>query len=431
MRTSTLQAPAPTSVAATSFGIRLAYSGGNLGKSVVWSAFESFLLFYLVRFAGFDPLVAGGLLAALMFAAAGADVVVAYFADRGGRPDALARLILVGAPLGGIGFWLIFAARLDGPAIVAAVILCRVGYSLCDIGHNTLLVRVAIGPRDATSVSGLRMIFSAAGTAIVGLASVHILSIADPGDQRAAFAGCALVGGALYIATLMAATWATRGIPAPRTATRRIGPAAMLSALWHTPAYRRLLALVGVQVALVPMFARALPFFGVAVHGDAGWGGSALLVITVAQAGSLPAWIMLGRALPPQSTLTVANALIIVAMLLLVTLPQAGPVPLALIGIAQAGMNIAIWALLATSIRTGMAAGSTAEALPMGLFLAVVKGATGIGNLLFASAIAGHDWHCTSCAPSTSFLLATIGLPLLGCVAILAMNARPAYKRTT
>ncbi|MFV3517493.1 hypothetical protein ACNJD8_23050, partial [Mycobacterium tuberculosis] len=92
------------------------------------------------------------------------------------------QLVLVGAPLCGIGFWLIFV--LQAPAgIAAAIIACRIGYSLCDVGHNTLLIRVAQGQGAAARVSGLRLLFSASGVALLALASGSSLSLATAAAQ--------------------------------------------------------------------------------------------------------------------------------------------------------------------------------------------------------------------------------------------------------
>ena len=49
--------------------VQLGYSAGNLGKSVIWTSFESVMLFYLVTIAGFAPLSAGMVLAVALLAA--------------------------------------------------------------------------------------------------------------------------------------------------------------------------------------------------------------------------------------------------------------------------------------------------------------------------------------------------------------------------
>ena len=144
--------------------VQLGYSAGNLGKSVIWTSFESVMLFYLVTIAGFAPLSAGMVLAVALLWDAAFDLAVARWADAHGGATGLVRLVLIGAPLCGISFWMIFVAEAPA-AVAAAIIACRIGYSFCDVGHNTLLIRVARSSADAGRVSGLRLLFSAAGVA--------------------------------------------------------------------------------------------------------------------------------------------------------------------------------------------------------------------------------------------------------------------------
>lgn len=411
--------PAPVPVA-----VQIGYASGNLGKSILWSSFESFLLFYLITIAGFSAWLAGGVLAAAMIWDGLADLGVAYLTDRHGRPDALPRLVLVGAPLGALGFWLTFAPATGGtwPAVVAAILLCRMGYTLCDIGHNTLLVRVANGPKAASLVSGLRLIFSAMGGALVGLAAAKLLGIRDPAVQRNAFGACAAVAGALYFLTLLIAVGATRHLPAPPRRMPQAAGERLLRSLLRRPDYRLLLALIALQASLLPAFNRALPFFGAAVQGDPAWAGYALATITLAQSLSLPVWMLASRRHGPARLLASAHLLAVLAMGALAALAVLGDgggsmAALALLGAAQAGMNMAIWALLTLSIQSRASSDTRLEALPVGLFLAVLKCAAGFGNTAIAALIGGFSTLAYVAA-------AAIALPVLGCVGVLALLLR-------
>ncbi|WP_193754614.1 MFS transporter, partial [Sphingomonas sanguinis] len=234
---------------------QLGYSCANMGKSVVWTSFESIMLFYLVSIAGFGPLAAGALLAVTLLWDAAFDLAVARWTDARGGSQGLARLVLFGAPLCGMGFWLIFV--LQAPmAVAAAIVACRIGYSLCDVGHNTLLIRVAQRPGDAARVSGLRLLFSASGVALLALASGTSLSLADPQAQRQSLATAAMGGGALYMGTLFVALWATRHLTPPPRAAGRIGAPKPLRDYARNPDFSRLLLVIAVQAAFVPLFQR-------------------------------------------------------------------------------------------------------------------------------------------------------------------------------
>ncbi|WP_198162149.1 MFS transporter [Sphingomonas sp. TDK1] len=415
--------------------MQIGYASGNLGKSILWASFESFLLFYLVAIAGFSAWLAGGVLAAAMIWDGLADLAVAYGTDRHGKANALARLVLVGAPLGAIGFWLTFAPATGHawPAIVAAILVCRLGYTLCDIGHNTLLVRVATGSRAASLVSGFRLIFSSIGGALVGIAAARLFGMRDVAAQREAFGICAAIAGALYLVTLLIAVGATRRLPAPSPVSAAAAAPGktgrhLLRSLWRQPGYRLLLGLIAVQAGLLPAFNRALPFFGTAVRGDPAWAGYALATITLAQSLSLPLWMAASRHVGPARLLAAAHLLALVAMasmILLSFLHDEGwsRMSLVLLGTAQAGMNLAIWALLALSIQSRSPGQMRLEALPVGLFLAVLKCASGLGSSVIAVLVGSfRGWSYVAGG--------AIILPMMGCLAILTLLRRdPGAKR--
>lgn len=408
----------PLAPKATSTGVKIGYAAGNLGKSVVWASFESFLLFYLVTIAGLSPLLAGSILTVMMICDGTADILVSWWADRYGRANVLSRLIACGAPLCGISFGMIFAlpqAAGRWPLIVA-IILCRIGYTLCDVGHNTLLVRVAATPRDGASVSGLRLIFSALGAGLVGLAAAHILAITDRLAQENAFALFASMGGLLYLASLTGARLATRHLSVAATGNDARQSGDLWRGLSRNRAFRRILLLIALQSCFVPLFGRALPFFGVVHFDDAAWAGRALSIITVTQALSLLMWMRLAHHWSQSRILIAAHLLMALALVGMMSVHAAvGALALAaLIGVAQGGMNMAIWALLAGSVRNGGPA--VTEALPVGTFLATLKYASGLGNMLLAAVIATQEAGCVACdeAALRLFDIATLCLPLAG-----------------
>jgi Na+/melibiose symporter-like transporter len=420
-----MAATAPETAAERShpLAVQAGYSIANLGKSVVWTSFESIMLFYLVWIAGFGPLAAGALLAVALVWDAAFDLTVARWTDRRGGTNDLARLVVIGAPLCGVGFWLIFMLHAPG-AVAAAIIACRIGYSLCDVGHNTLLIRVARAPGDATRVSGMRLLCSASGVALLALVSGASLSLAQPEAQRQSLAAGAMMGGGLYIATLFVALAATRRLSQP---VRRRGITSVrrpLSAYWRNLPFRRLLLLTGVQASMVPLFQRALPFYGVAVFGDAGWAGPALLTMTVAQAAALPGWMAVGRRWTPRRIAMAAHGGTIVAMVGLAVAPGTAcdMAMLVMLGVAVGGMNIAIWALLTEMVHRSMADGASDEATPVGLFLAVLKTGAAMGNLLLAGIVAAGPVALPLGGMTTALLPASaIVVPICGSLAALCL----------
>jgi hypothetical protein len=101
----------------------------------------------------------------------------------------------------------------------------------------------------------------------------------------------------------------------------------------------------------------------------------------------------------------------------------AGTVMLLLMGCAFAGMNMAISALLTPAVHSAMAGGATQEATPIGLFLAVLKAATALGNIRFTLLVAAAK--AVACTDEWSTLpTGAIALPVIGCVVALCLVQR-------
>jgi len=415
--------PFPADPAPASLPTRLGYSIGNLGKSVVWTSFENFMLFYLVSITGLPPMLAGALLAAAMLWDGLFDLGIALWADAYGGGDRLGRLIVVGAPMCAIGFYLLFT--LDRPgAVAAAIFLCRVGYSLCDVGHNTLLVRVARTPGDASSVSGYRLIFSAGGAGLVALASTWSLAPSGAAARQDAFAASALVGGLLYAATLGISVIATRHLGGRTGGRQPLPPRTRLRALWRHRPFRTTLLIAAIQAGVVPLFLRTLPFFGQAVHQDAGWAGPALATITLGQALSLPLWMALSRRLPPVAIARIGHGMTIVAMagLAIGSRGLGGSALLLLLGTALAATNLALWAMLALTAQRS----SANEATPVGLFLTVLKCSAAAGNLASGAVVAVTQAASPTMPYYSGFILIALLVPVAGCmIALQVLRGKP------
>lgn len=416
------------------------YASGNLGKSVVWTTFETFLLYYLVTVAGLSPAATGTILVAAMLWDAVADGAVGYITDRYGHGKTLGRHIIFAAPLCALGFWLIFfdpGEQLIGGTIriIAAVALARIGYTLCDVAHNSLIVRAAPTPETATRVSGLRLCFSAIGIALVGMCTATIFGQRTSVERDALIGLLAGVGGGLYVATLYGAYAATRHLPAPMPVPRQWNPADALAILWQDRPLRRLFAMAAVQASLIPLFAKTLPFFAMAVHGNVAWAGHALIVIAVFHGLAIPIWIAASGRISASRMLTASHCVALAGLAILALAGGSFPETAALgcIGVAQAGMNMAIWAMLATAIGHGVGRSHGLEALPVGLFIAILKVAAGMGTALLATILAisaGSGTDPVALLPRQQLVVFfSLAAPAAGCL-ICLMLARWGSART-
>lgn len=404
------------------------YASGNLGKSIVWTTFETILLYYLVAIAGLSPALAGATLVLSMLFDASGDLVIGYLIDRHGGIATLQRIATLFAPLCGIGFGAMFAAGLASPAwvptlTVAACLACRACYTLCDVAHNALLVRAAPTPPDAGFVSGLRLVFSAMGAALVGGATTWLLARPIGGAQQFDFCLAAMAGGVIYAALVPRAVRTAIALPGRRAIGDRPDLRRTIAALTGDAGVRRLATIVTLQVALVPLFAKGLPFV-LAQAGDPGRTGVVLFALAAAQAVTMPLWIVASRFAMPHGMLLIGHALTGLAMIALACSPAAAWIALAAIvvaGVGMAGMNLAIWALIALTVgdcaeRTGL----RLETVAMSLFVFVLKIAAGLatGGLALALTVGG---------PSVSIL--TLAGPVIGAVACMLLVLPQAMAR--
>lgn len=307
---------------------------------------------------------------------------------------------------------------------MSAVVLSRVGYTLCDIGHNTLMARVSGSERDSARVSALRLIFSALGAGSVGLGLVRILTLHDPTQQAHAFIVFGALAGSTYLVTLLISAVATRRLrPARRTATR-LALGQVITQLAADRTYALLLGIVVVQSMLIPFFPRILPFFAMSVLGDARWSGWALAAITLGQSLSLPGWLLLAGRMRLRSMMISAHVTIILAMAALAVEydTRAAWIILCLFGVGLAGMNTVLWASLALSVRARPA--GAGEATAVGLFLAALKAATGVGTWLMTSVVVRLDLTCSGGAQgSTATMLGwSLLTPVIGSALVLILT---------
>lgn len=96
---------------------------------------------------------------------------------------------------------------------------------------------------------------------------------------------------------------------------------------------------------------------------------------------------------------------------------------MAVLGFALGGMNLANWALLTAIVQGGAASGSQQEATPVGLFLAGLKAAAAVGNLLLAAIVAAVPHRVSSVVNDsiTALLIIVTVIPAVACMIVLGL----------
>ncbi|RXD07058.1 hypothetical protein EQZ23_02935 [Sphingomonas sp. UV9] len=412
----------------------LGYASGNFGKNVLASTMDFFLLFILTERWGVSPAVAGLVVMIGLVWDGLCDPLLGRLLDRSAdRLVLYRRLLFVGAPVVGLFFAIFFVdPGWRGSAIlvwaIAIVLLFRTAYSVCDVAHNALMMRMTRAPGAATTLSGLRYMFSCLGA----LAVAHFArAFVDPADDGGY--GLFVVTGfaaLAYVATLwLSAAAAPRPVAVPRVSA----PRASLAWILGNRPLLLLLALGFAQALTLPFFARSFAYIGKGVMHDAGWTGRALTTLALSQLVALPAWMAIARRTGHRQVLGLALAMIAAGLALFATVPAA-IAGIALFGIGNAGLQMMIWVLLSAAIDDGeRRTGVRFEGLPVALLLLILKLGGGLSGALLGQGLAWVGWVvATPLAVESGANLLTMAwsVPLIGALACLVMVTRPAPKAT-
>lgn len=407
------------------------YASGNLGKSALWSAFDTVLIYYLVVVAGFEPLPVGMVLALAMLLDGACDVFVSWLVEGNGDLGLMRRMLWIGAPVTALSLAAVFLASpagLSSVALIGALLCaCRVGYSICDVAHNALLIGFASPPSRAMSVSALRVLFSSLGAAGVGAG----FQIASDGRGVTGMGTAMPMLGVLVALVYLVTVPATSFMHAPhnREAFRDAGEVAFsrfsdaARHLLGDPGYRNLCCLIAAQAGLVGLLVKGLPFHSAVAFNQVGWAGEALVFATIGQALASISLMSARRWRPSQAAILIGAHMMMVAALLLYASIAAptGWLPIAimlLVGIAQGAMNSAIWARLAEVVLRI----SPMRVLPIGIFLGVLKASSGLANLALALALALVSDEPAAARHIT--LVTVVAIPIVGSIMSLALVRR-------
>jgi GPH family glycoside/pentoside/hexuronide:cation symporter len=404
----------------------LGYASGNFGKNVLASTMDFFLLFILTERWGVSPAVAGLVVMVGLVWDGVCDPVLGALLDRAADRSAVyRRMLFVGAPVVGLFFAIFFVdPGWRGGAILAwaigIVLLFRTAYSACDVAHNALMMRLTRAPGTATTVSGLRYIFSCLGA----LAVAHFAGIfvAAPGVGSTDLVAVTCLAALAYVGTLwIAAACAPRSTRAPAATPSRASRGAILA---NRPLLV-LLALGFVEALTLPVFARSFAYIGKGVFDDPGWTGTALTTLALAQLAALPAWMALAARIERRRTLTLALVTIALGLSVFAIQPRNMLTGIALFGVGNAGLQMMLWVLLADAVDHGEArTGFRCEGLPVALLLLTLKIGGGLSGALLGHGLAAIGWTAGQpIGPRTQQDLLTMAWtpPLIGILACLAL----------
>lgn len=395
-----------------------------------WTIFS---FFFLTQLWGLKPEEAGLVIFLSLVWDGLTDPLLGYIADRTWTPwGKYGPYLIVGAPLCALSFILLFQdPGVRGAALMWSVLstslLFRTCYTLCDVPHNALLSRISANAQDASSISGLRFFFSSVGALLVSFAIGWALAGTTPNDNGERISTLAILAGAIYVCSIWLAWAATRRIDRALPNTARTTPLGeALRMTFANPAMRLLLATAFIQAASLPVFAKGIAYYAAFVRSDASWSGEALMVLSVAQALSLPGWIWVVHALRKRRALKAAYGVLALGFAVFALAPALPWLWLGIIGAGIGGANMVLWAMLPDAIAAGTTRdGSRVEALPTGLFLLALKSGVGLSAALMGGGL-GVIGLATASPGDASFSAGLAGLmiiiPALGILLLLILQ---------
>lgn len=411
------------------------YASGNFGKNILWNTTEILLLFLLTDLLGIDPAVAGAVILISLILDALLDPLVGMLAEKIRTPiGQFGPLLLAGAPLAALSFIGLLSLPLLGRnelwIVIPAILAFRIGYTLIDVPHNSLLARASFDSRRRSSIAGLRFVFSSIASLVLALAIAPLVSRDDPLSPTGLVTFACLAG--LSSAVVMVLSWlAVRqsDIATARTMKRAPPFGAILRSLWSNRNYLHVLALSGVAALTLPLFAKSQLYVTRYVMDAPELVSPGLLAMIVGQFVGLPLWTWIAQTRENATAMTGAHAWLLVSaagFALLGTHSVALYLGFcAAIGIAASGIYSVIWAMIADCVEDGQSrSGNRAEATLFAFATLVQKSAIGIGAAIFGLSLSWSGYEAGEVASSqvrwTMIGLAT-GMPLLGAIGCLVL----------
>lgn len=364
----------------------IGYASGNFGKNLLWSAGDITFLFLLTELFGIPPLLAG----ALLLGSFAVDILIDMVAGRlaaGGVARGLGyrRRMLIAAPLCAAGFALLYglplASDVSAWAVVAALLLFRLGYGLVDVPHNALLAIVATDSRHRSRIAGYRSLFSSlAGIAVAALLAPAVIAAATTGETWLT-ATWGLLSALLFVLAILVAWGATAGLEPPRSAL-------VPDAIPLLPRLRgdllRLLAVALIAGFAMPMLGRNMLHLARYAYGDADAAARLLTAITVGQIAGIAIWMWLAHKAEKRTAMLVANLGAAASVSWLAFAPPDWRLAAAAVaGAALAGVFMLPWAVIGDIVDADhLRDGERREAQSIAAVLVALKGGAALGLLV-------------------------------------------------
>jgi glycoside/pentoside/hexuronide:cation symporter, GPH family len=286
---------------------QIGYASGNLGKSLLWTSLDYFLLFYMTEVAGIPSAWAGGIILVTLLWDASISPFIGYWIDRRAargldyRP--FIRLAPVATALAFVGlFWLpSHAPKLNAAYLFIALMIFRSAYALLDVPHNALLTQMPLGSKMRMRLAGMRFFFSSFGGLVIATLVAPQFSAINHTSIGSSLIAMAVIAGAILCVTVWQSLQpAKQAITERGTSVATVNPRRFLASILGNRTAMLYLVMAAVFAVSTPLYAKLLPYLLQYVRQEPAVLPTLLVALTVGQMGAMPIWTALLERAPPR-----------------------------------------------------------------------------------------------------------------------------------
>ena len=366
-------------------GTVIGYGAGDFGLNLFYTGLNLYLLYYYTDVVGLAPGIAGSLFMVALLWDAVTDPVMGAVASRTRSPFGRYRpYILLGGPLLGASFVLLFAAPVLWPAqpVIACLLthlLFRSVYTVFAVPYVSLSAAMTTSGNTRTSLSGARMQFATLGAIATAFLTPWLAEQLGGGSLVRGYMMTAVIYALLAEAVFLVTFFSVR--ERADIGIQRLDFSASIRAVRGNHAFWILFASVVMSVVATTVFTKSIIYYTHYVIGEAGMVREVLTLYTIAAAAAVLGWTLLARRTSKSLVLTIGLDAVVFFLLFLIA-PESKPLFLGFVvlaGIGMAATIVAFWAMLPDTVEYGeWKTGVRDESIFFGLYQFSQKAASGL-----------------------------------------------------
>lgn len=201
-----------------SLGTKIGYSFGTFGENIAYNFYNLFFMYFLIDYAGVDPLIAGTISLIAVIWSALIDPYIGHLSDNSKNPKGRRRpwIIKFSIPLAIVVFFLFSNVPLTGVAQVLFFTVMNMLFwfilSAVDVPYLVLGAEISRDPRDRLSLRWMSTSFNYLGYAIAGYAILIVSKFEEVfGSTDSAWSITALLMGVLIAGSYLVSYFSTNG----------------------------------------------------------------------------------------------------------------------------------------------------------------------------------------------------------------------------